>query len=846
MGALTSPTVSVVVLNWNGGDDTLRCLASLRLVEDPGGPIEVVVVDNGSTDGSADRIAKAHPEVTLIRLPLNRGFAGGANAGAGAARGELVAFLNNDAVAEPSWLVEAAAVMRSAADVAAVGSRVTNLDGTTVDFEGGGVTFYGFGYRERFGQPVETPETDSREVLFGTGSALLVRRSVFIDVGGFDERFFAFFEDVDLGWRLWLLGHRVLYAPRSVVRHAHHATMDRQGRWKEDFLLDRNALMAVIKNLDDRRLGIALGASALLGARRVAVDTGIDDEALDLEADGPVSQAALESDGGPSLTVDKRALAPLLAWAQIGRRLPDLLQARAEIQRRRVRTDEELFRLVANPMVLPHPGPELALLRDALDGLLGVEDAFAVRKRVAVVTGDPLGAKLSGPGIRAVELARVLSAHHDVRVASTNDAELSLPGIAVSSVRTTAAMRALERWADVIVFQGFLLSRHPWLAGSDRVLIVDLYDPFHLEQLEQTRGEEPGQRVRECSSTVGALNQMVQRGDTFLCASAKQRDLWVGHLAAVGRVNPYTYDDDSSLDRLLRVVPFGIPDQAPTQTRRPLKGVLPGIAETDKVVLWGGGIYPWFDPGSLIHAVTKVACEVPTVRLVFLAGRHPNPDVPEMRSVGEARALAERLGVLGTHVFFYDRWVDYDDRHNFLLDADLGVSVHQDHIETAFSFRTRILDYLWARLPVVATAGDAMGDLIASRGFGAAVPPGDIDGLAAAITALLADPDMLDACRERIERYAPGLAWATAAAPLLDACNQARRAPDLLLGLGPAVRAGHVEATLRAHTRHAAGRFVAVTRQYGITEAVGRAARRIPRAVAKRTYRLRGLAKKTY
>ena len=129
---------------------------------------------------------------------------------------------------------------------------------------------------------------------------------------------------------------------------------------------------------------------------------------------------------------------------------------------------------------------------------------------------------------------------------------------------------------------------------------------------------------------------------------------------------------------------------------------------------------------------------------------HPSPDVPAMRVATEARALADGLGLTGRHVFFNEGWVDYESRQDYLLEADVGVSAHIDHLEASLSFRARILDYLWAGLPVVATQGDVLADLVERRGLGVTVPAGDVDAMAAALAALLDDPDRRQACRANI------------------------------------------------------------------------------------------------
>jgi hypothetical protein len=131
-------------------------------------------------------------------------------------------------------------------------------------------------------------------------------------------------------------------------------------------------------------------------------------------------------------------------------------------------------------------------------------------------------------------------------------------------------------------------------------------------------------------------------------------------------------------------------------------------------------------------------------------------------------------------VFFNEGWVAYDDRQNFLLEADIGVSTHLDHVETEFSFRTRILDYLWASLPVVATGGDSFGDIIDTFGVGLTVPPGDVDALETALFRLLDEPDLAAACREASGRLADEYRWTRVLQPLIEFCRSPHRAPDLV------------------------------------------------------------------
>ncbi len=386
---------------------------------------------------------------------------------------------------------------------------------------------------------------------------------------------------------------------------------------------------------------------------------------------------------------------------------------------------------------------------------------------------------MAGPAIRAWHLARELANDHDVRLVSTAGADLREASLDVRVVDDSGLADAMD-WCDVFVAEGWVLVGRRFLTANDKVIVSDLYDPMHLEQLEQGHeaGDEAG-RWRAVMDTTAAMNEQLLRGDLFLCAGPKQRDLYLGQLAALGRINPATYDADESLGRLIVTVPFGIQSEPPARTAKGVKGVVPGIDVGDVLLLWGGGIYNWLDPLTLIRAVDVVRHTVPRIRLVFMGLRHPNPEIPEMRMAAEARRLATDLGVANTHVFFNEGWVPYDERQNLLLDADIGVSTHLHHVETEFSYRTRVLDYLWAGVPVVTTTGDALSALIETRGVGLTVPPNDVALLAKAIERLATDAPFVGQCRANVAALIPELCWSAVVQPLVEFCRAPRRAPDL-------------------------------------------------------------------
>ena len=200
-------------------------------------------------------------------------------------------------------------------------------------------------------------------------------------------------------------------------------------------------------------------------------------------------------------------------------------------------------------------------------------------------------------------------------------------------------------------------------------------------------------------STLLAQRLALRTGAGFVCASERQRDLWLGVLATLGRIDIESYRRDPTLRQLIDVVPFGLPPAPPQSGPSVAKGVIPGIGPEDRLLVWGGGVWNWLDPLTPIRAVASLARRRGDVRLLFLGVRHPDPVFPETRMTRRAIELSQQLGVRDRHVFFNEGWVRYDERAQFLLEADAGVSAHLDILETRYAFRTRILDYFLGITP---------------------------------------------------------------------------------------------------------------------------------------------------
>lgn len=770
MEAKTS-LVSVVLVNFKGAEDTIEAIKHLKHLDWPKNQLEIVVVENASGDDSADRIRAVAGDVKIVESKVNLGFAGGCNLGVKKSKGDIIAFLNNDARPDTAWVREAVRRFEESPRVGAVASRVLDWEGEKVDFIGSGLTWFGMGYKPHAGQEIPSQPDLPHDVLFGTGSAMFVRRSVYEELGGFDERYFMFFEDVDLGWRLNLKGYRYVYEPASLAFHKHHASMDKLGAYKETYLIERNALYTLYKNLGGEAFDQTLAATLLLAVRRSVTRGALDSTAYDIRkaaADHEITEA-----------VPKDTLSTLYAIDQFVQELPSLAKSRSEIQSTRVSPEHVIHRLFLDTNAPSFAGKHFE------KGYRHITKAFDVldepaRTRVLIITGDPIGAKMAGPAIRAWHMAEALSGANDVRLVSLERHESIAADFVLDTVKPgdNRAMAAHEQWADVVIFQGLAMALFPVIRNTQKIMVVDIYDPMHLEQLEQGRPQGEDAWTRATADATSVLNEQLLRGDFFLCASERQRHFYLGQLAALGRINPANYADDPDLTGLISVVPFGLEHEPPAHEKRVLKGVHPGIGENDKLLLWSGGLYNWFDPLTLIRAVAKVAKTHPEVKLYFLGTKHPHPGVPEMKIVSDSRALAAELGVAETNVFFNSSWVEYKDRGNYLAEADLGVSTHYSHIETTFSFRTRILDYLWASLPMVVTKGDHFAELIEDRGLGRAVEAENVEDLAAAIEQQLFTRGALTKAKKAIAEVRPEYEWGTVFASLVEFVGDAHYAAD--------------------------------------------------------------------
>ncbi len=757
--------VSVVIVAYNSRAWLEECLPSLEAQTYES--LEIIVVDNGSQDGVLSWLADAYPDVVTLEMPAPDSLAAAMNAGADLAEGKYILLLNPDVYLEPDAIARMVRRAGDGADVAAVAPMLrfwwarSFLNGL-----GNRVGAFSWGMDNALGHLDLGQFASWDELPSACFAATLITRRAWETVGPVDEGFPLYYEDSEWSYRARLLGYRILAAPDATVYHAFGGRVPS----------GEEGGLSPFK-LSNVAYGRYRFAFKIVGERlrRFLRNYWLEDWAN-------FTRLLLQGDGASARSY-------LQAWKKVWRDRRSLRRMRAELHSRRVVDDAALFALQQNmPMPFVWRGlPELTwelvvshylpLIRTQKTRPMPEFDPQHRSPHLLIVSHDVVGEKMAGTGMRYLEMARTLSADLDVTLALPAPTDLEIPGLNIAIYEETrpGSLQVLVENSDIALVSGYMVEKFPFLETTHTRLAVDLYDPMVLENLHYYFSEPLEAQTALNRHAVDIMNRLVRLGDFFLCGNERQRDFWLGVLAANGRVNPQTYHQDSTLRKLLDVVSVGFPPRPPRREKAFLRGVHPKIPDEARIVLWGGGIWNWLDPLTLVRAWPAVIARHPEARLVFLGTRHPNPQVPVHEMVNKTIALAEEIGEKDRSIIFLE-WVSYEEREALLVESDVGVALHPVHVETRYSARTRVLDYLWARLPVLVTEGDVTSEWVQEYGLGRVVPESDADAVADALDFLLSRPknDFALAFEPLMDEFS----WPRVVEPLLAYCREGGYAPD--------------------------------------------------------------------
>ena len=310
-----------------------------------------------------------------------------------------------------------------------------------------------------------------------------------------------------------------------------------------------------------------------------------------------------------------------------------------------------------------------------------------MNRDVLVISHDRVGPAMAGPGVRAAELARTLAGEHTVRLAAPVGSEAIDPQIEFfefDGARASTLAAAL-RGTDVVFSDPLPPAVARAIPDGKRRWIVDLYNPEPFEGLEAHRlARGPLQRRLLDVVRIDRLLFAAQIGSSFVCANERQRDMWLGFLAAERRLDSGRYDRDPEGRNLIEIVPFGVSPEPP----RPGPPILRGewFAEDARILLWSGGLWDWLDPLVVLRALAILRQADERWGCAFIGTVRPVGGT-RFRTVARAKALAEELGLLAERAVQFIDWVPYRQRAGPLLEADAAICAHFKTMETRFAVR---------------------------------------------------------------------------------------------------------------------------------------------------------------
>ncbi len=510
---MSDPFVSVLVVTLNGRAHLETCLPSLLAQDYPRDRYEILVVDNASTDGSVELVRQQFSGVGIVAHRRNLGFAGAYHAAIPTARGELLAFLNNDTRVEPSWLSELVRATRDQG-AAAAGSKMLGWDGSTIDFCGGIVSLLGHAWQDQHGHPASSGGSATKKLLFACGGAMLVDRAAYDDAGGFDPEYFAYFEDVDLGWRMALRGHTTVLAPTSIVYHRVHGTSGRHAYAPRLRLYERNALRTIYKclgqDLLDRTLPVAVALTVARGLRQA----------------GPAADrfpiGAKPPDVNP---VSRSAIATLLALEDFALQLDELDAKRQAVQSRRIVSDETLLPLFVDPLRLHDLGEDYERLAGELFAEFGLD---------GLARTEAIGAK-SGPTNSTGAARNGVGDGRDARMAGGDVREIRVEAGQTRPVVSIVILTALGPTHLPECLDSLTALRYP----AERLEVIVVDNGSQVDPEPTIRAHYPAARLVRLESNVGfcrgnAEGARVARGDwlAFLNDDTRVDPDWITEMLA--------------------------------------------------------------------------------------------------------------------------------------------------------------------------------------------------------------------------------------------------------------------------------------------------------------------------
>ncbi len=399
---------------------------------------------------------------------------------------------------------------------------------------------------------------------------------------------------------------------------------------------------------------------------------------------------------------------------------------------------------------------------------------------VAVFATEPVTGKIGGLGVRQLEVARELSRHFEVRLLTPFKVTSHNEPFPIKQIiyEKPSTLSPHVKWSDSVY--AISLSVLPVARRHNKPVAADLLVPEYFENLEGMPLDifHAQEKCERFGNTISRTARLLNSADFFLAPTERGRDYYLGQLTMLGRLRPDDYKHDPKFRSLIDVAPFGIPDREPRKGQPLFRGQLPNVGAEDFILLWGGSLANWFDAMTPLKAVARLKKKYPKLKLIFTGSKHPVwgklPDAYQ-----EVVKFSKQKKMFEQNVFIFSDWVPYEEHDRYLTESDAGVSTFYDHIENHFSFRIRVLDYLWGNLPILTNPGNTQSELIEQNKMGHIVPFENEKELAKSIEWMMQNPDEMKTLRRNIQEVKKSFHWSRVLEPLVRFCHEPKRAASL-------------------------------------------------------------------
>lgn len=395
-------------------------------------------------------------------------------------------------------------------------------------------------------------------------------------------------------------------------------------------------------------------------------------------------------------------------------------------------------------------------------------------KKITIFTGlSAIGENIVGTAIIYVKIAQLLSAENFmVEMVVPNEDYPQNKKISYHRYDFEKNKGLIDN-SDIIIFGAYPPIEDLQYAKRKKKKIISYLwtlPPIHSFEFKDFKNKRKQENLHQY--IIDSYNKNLLLSDKIFCRCEKHRDFILGSLISLHRAKLNDYKDDPKLCNLLEIAPFGIDvAQKPRHKKNVYRGIMPGIDKDDFILLWNGGVWNW-DNGSLMIEVMEKLKASKDIKLIFQGFEHPYKKQKRAEEAEKTYILAQKHNLANKNVFFNNTWIPYEERANYLLEANASITLRKNILESEYLIKTRYWDNFWSNLPMLINNFDISSDIIQNNGLGVVLKKEDPSYIAKEINDLKNNKQKYLKIRENLKKHRNvALDWQNCLQPLINYCK---------------------------------------------------------------------------